>query len=154
MVRFSGWNARCFFPINPEEIRSRFLAVRQLAIDATAKDENGTPKYDPSPRNLWEYLRDRLNDEYELRYFVFDPTRFNAEMISEEGYEPNPLTGRDHSGREILNSAAGMYSLIGSCKLKGIEPEAYLRHILSVLPEWPSNKVAELLPWNVVLTDK
>ncbi|MGF4471827.1 MULTISPECIES: hypothetical protein, partial [Klebsiella] len=24
----------------------------------------------------------------------------------------------------------------------------------SVLPEWPSNKVAELLPWNVVLTDK
>ncbi|WP_425536990.1 hypothetical protein, partial [Klebsiella pneumoniae] len=25
---------------------------------------------------------------------------------------------------------------------------------LSLLPEWPSNKVAELLPWNVVLTDK
>ncbi|WP_462183100.1 hypothetical protein, partial [Klebsiella variicola] len=25
-------------------------------------------------------------------------------------------------------------------------------HILSVLPEWPSNKVAELLPWNVDLT--
>ncbi|WP_373364744.1 hypothetical protein, partial [Klebsiella variicola] len=24
----------------------------------------------------------------------------------------------------------------------------------SVLPEWPSNKVAELLPWNMVLTDK
>ncbi|MGR7526451.1 hypothetical protein ACU6ZM_23875, partial [Klebsiella aerogenes] len=23
---------------------------------------------------------------------------------------------------------------------------------LSVLPEWPSNKVAELLPWNVDLT--
>ncbi|HFP3410644.1 TPA: transposase domain-containing protein, partial [Escherichia coli] len=27
---------------------------------------------------------------------------------------------------------------------------AYLRHILSVLPEWPSNRVDELLPWNVV----
>ncbi|WP_419722364.1 hypothetical protein, partial [Serratia liquefaciens] len=26
--------------------------------------------------------------------------------------------------------------------------------ILSVLPEWPSNKVAELLPWNVDLTNK
>ncbi|WP_158603596.1 transposase domain-containing protein [Escherichia coli] len=33
-------------------------------------------------------------------------------------------------------------------------PEAYLRHILSVLPEWPSNRVDELLPWNVVLTNK
>lgn len=32
--------------------------------------------------------------------------------------------------------------------------EAYLRHILSVLPEWPSNRVDELLPWNVVLTNK
>lgn len=92
-----------FAPCNPE-IRSRFLAVRQLAVDAAPKDENGTPKYDPSPRNLWEYLRDRLNDEYELRYFVLDPTRFNAEMISEVGYEPTSLTGRDRSGREILNS--------------------------------------------------
>ncbi|MFY2980005.1 ATP-dependent endonuclease, partial [Klebsiella pneumoniae] len=36
--------------------------------------------------------------------FVLDPARFNAEMISEEGYEPTPLTGRDRSGREILNS--------------------------------------------------
>ncbi|WP_426637658.1 transposase domain-containing protein, partial [Escherichia coli] len=26
----------------------------------------------------------------------------------------------------------------------GIDPEAYLRHILSVLPEWPSNRVDEL----------
>ncbi|WP_251302210.1 hypothetical protein, partial [Escherichia coli] len=30
----------------------------------------------------------------------------------------------------------------------------YLRHILSVLPEWSSNRVGELLPWNVVLTNK
>ncbi|MFS9544079.1 hypothetical protein Q6295_26715, partial [Klebsiella pneumoniae] len=28
------------------------------------------------------------------------------------------------------------------------------RHILSVLPEWPSNRVDELLPRNVVLTNK
>ncbi|WP_409241134.1 hypothetical protein, partial [Escherichia coli] len=25
---------------------------------------------------------------------------------------------------------------------------------LSVLPEWPSNRVDELLPWKVVLTNK
>ncbi|WP_373565170.1 MULTISPECIES: hypothetical protein, partial [Klebsiella pneumoniae complex] len=24
-------------------------------------------------------------------------------------------------------------------------------HILSVLPEWPSNRVGELLPWNVAI---
>ncbi|EOJ8341877.1 hypothetical protein QM043_10950 [Escherichia coli] len=26
--------------------------------------------------------------------------------------------------------------------------------MLSILPEWPSNRVDELLPWNVVLTNK
>ncbi|WWA64484.1 hypothetical protein V5101_09610 [Escherichia coli] len=26
--------------------------------------------------------------------------------------------------------------------------------MLSILPEWPSNHVDELLPWNVVLTNK
>ncbi|ASL95986.1 hypothetical protein BVG94_25290 (plasmid) [Serratia marcescens] len=35
-----------------------------------------------------------------------------------------------------------------------IHYKSYLRYILSVLPEWPSNKVAELLPWNVDLTSK
>ena len=58
--------------------------------------------------------------------------------------------GSDHGGER----GALLYGLIGTCRLNGIDPEAYLRHILSVLPEWPSNKVAELLPWNVVLTDK
>ncbi|MGC6031482.1 IS66 family transposase [Enterobacter kobei] len=58
--------------------------------------------------------------------------------------------GSDHGGER----GAQLYGLLGTCKLNGIDPEAYLRYILSVLPEWPSNKVAELLPWNVDLTNK
>ncbi|ENU2135137.1 IS66 family transposase, partial [Salmonella enterica] len=58
--------------------------------------------------------------------------------------------GSDHGGER----GALLYGLIGTCRLNGIDPEAYLRHILSELPEWPSNKVAEPLPWNVDLTNK
>ncbi|EFM2173599.1 TPA: IS66 family transposase, partial [Escherichia coli] len=49
--------------------------------------------------------------------------------------------GSDHGGER----GALLYGLIGTCRLNGIDPEAYLRHILSVLPEWPSSRVDELL---------
>nr|WP_249417395.1 transposase domain-containing protein [Escherichia marmotae] len=43
---------------------------------------------------------------------------------------------------------------LGTCRLNSIDLEAYLRHILNVLPEWPSNCVDEHLPLNVALTNK
>lgn len=46
--------------------------------------------------------------------------------------------GSDHGGER----GALLYGLIGTCRLNGIDPEVYLRYILSVLPEWPSNKMA------------
>ncbi|EAB1660151.1 transposase domain-containing protein [Salmonella enterica] len=58
--------------------------------------------------------------------------------------------GNDHGG----NRGTMVYSLIETCKLNGINSETYLRHILSLLPEWPANRVSELLPWNVERTTK
>jgi hypothetical protein len=43
------------------------------------------------------------------------------------------------------------YSLLGTVKLNGINAEAYLRHVLSVIVDHPVNRVDELLPWNVKL---
>ena len=92
-----------YVPIDPAATRARYLELRALALNAAAKSDGGKPLFDPSPRNLREFLRDRLNDEYELRYFVLDPARFNVNMVAEKGYAPALLAGRDRSGRDILN---------------------------------------------------
>jgi transposase len=41
-------------------------------------------------------------------------------------------------------------SLVASCQLHGIEPWAYLRDVLTLLPAWPVNRALELSPklWN------
>jgi len=41
-------------------------------------------------------------------------------------------------------------SLVASCQLHGIEPWAYLRDILTLLPSWPAKRVLDLCPkrWN------
>jgi transposase len=55
------------------------------------------------------------------------------------------FAGSDGGGE----SAAAMYSLIGSAKLNGIDPEGYLRNVLSRIAEHPVNQIDQLLPWNI-----
>jgi transposase len=58
------------------------------------------------------------------------------------------FAGSDAGGER----AAVMYSLVGSAKLNGLDPEAYLRHVLERIADHPINRIEELLPWNVTLS--
>jgi len=53
------------------------------------------------------------------------------------------FAGSDAGGER----AAMFYTLIGTAKLSGVEPEAYLRDVLARIAEHPINHLDALLPW-------
>jgi transposase len=54
------------------------------------------------------------------------------------------FAGSDEGGRR----AAAIYTLVETCKLNGVDPQAWLAHVLARLPDHPARRIAELLPWN------
>jgi len=56
------------------------------------------------------------------------------------------FAGSDSGGER----AAAIYSLIGTAKLNGLDPEAYLREVLTRIADHPINGISELLPWSIL----
>ena len=54
------------------------------------------------------------------------------------------FAGADSGGER----AAAIYSLIGTAKLNGVAPEAWLRYVRAHIADHPVNRVDDFLPWN------
>jgi hypothetical protein len=56
------------------------------------------------------------------------------------------FAGSDAGGER----ATAIYTLLGTAKLNGLDPELYLREVLERIADHPINRISELLPWNLV----
>lgn len=45
--------------------------------------------------------------------------------------------------------AAAIYTVIETCKLNGVEPQAYIAHVIAkIAADWPANRWDQLMPSN------
>jgi transposase len=54
------------------------------------------------------------------------------------------FAGSDAGGHR----AAAVYTLVETCKMNDVDPQAWLADVLARLPDHPASKIADLLPWN------
>jgi transposase len=96
-------------------------------------------------------IRYSLNQEQALRRFLDDGRLPATNNISERqlrrqavGRKNWLFIGSD-DGAEVNTTFS---TLIASCHLNDVEPEAYLREVMCLLPDWPASRVLELAPCN------
>ena len=47
---------------------------------------------------------------------------------------------------QAAQQAAIIYSLLATCKINNVEPFAWLKHVLDIIPDYPANQLKKLLP--------
>ena len=60
----------------------------------------------------------------------------------------NFLFAGSHEGAK---RAAMFYSFFGTCKKNNVNPYEWLKRVLEIIPEYPANKIGDLLPQNLNL---
>ncbi|MBB2931942.1 hypothetical protein FHX59_006416 [Paraburkholderia silvatlantica] len=97
-------------------------------------------------------IRYALNRWPALVYYCADGRAEIDNLIAERALRGVALgrrnfmfAGSDAGGER----AAAMYSLIGTARLNGLDPEAYLHYLIERIADHPVNRIDELLPWNV-----
>ena len=89
--------------------------------------------------NLWPRL---------IRYM--DDGRFYIDNnLIENSIRPVALGRKNYlfaGSHDAAQNAAMMYSFLATCKINNIEPFAWLKEILSIIPDYPANQLHRLLP--------
>jgi len=90
-----------------------------------------------------------LNHWKRLERYLNDPIWHIDNNLVENAIRPIALGRKNYmfaGSHEAAQRAAMMYSFFGTCKINEVEPFAWLRDTLAIIPEHPANRLKELLP--------
>jgi transposase len=111
----------------------------QLKLIPGRSDLAGAIRY---ARSRWDALTRYVDDG---RLEISNNAAENAIRPLKLGAKNWLFLGSDAGG----DRAAIFYTLIRTARLNGLEPEAYLRDVLTRIGEHPINRLDQLLPWNI-----
>ncbi len=78
--------------------------------------------------------------------------RFNIDNnLVENAIRPVALGRKNYlfaGSHEAAQRGAVIYSLIATCQLRGVEPFTWIKNLLDKVPDYPANRLEELLPGN------
>lgn len=121
------------------------LAALKIAFEATLGKISGKS-------SLAQALRYALSRWPSLTRYTTDGRLEISNNAAERAIRPLAVgrknwlfAGSDTGGQR----AATIYTIIETAKLNGLEPEAYLRDIITRIADHPMKKLHELLPWNI-----
>jgi hypothetical protein len=89
--------------------------------------------------NLWDRLK---------RYTEDGRFQIDNNLI-ENSIRPVALGRKNYlfaGSHEAAQYAAIMYSFLATCKINNIEPFNWMKNTLSIIQDYPANKIQELLP--------
>jgi transposase len=93
--------------------------------------------------NLWPRL---------IRYIEDGRLEIDNNLI-ENSIRPIALGRKNYlfaGSHESAGHIAIMYSLLGTCKIRGIEPESWLKQALSIIPDTKDDQLKSLLPGELI----
>ncbi len=134
----------------PQHLALRRDKSRRAMEELHAWLEAEQPKHLPKGP-LGEAIGYALNQWRPLTRFLDDARLPVDNNASERALRPAALgrknylfVGNDHAGQNI----AGLYSLVATCEVNGINPFEYLADVLPRLASHPASQIDELLPHN------
>ena len=136
-----------------ERLKERQLRSKILVEEFFKNIEEALSKL-PQKGSTAKAIRYALNNKEALMRFLEDGKIEIDNNAAERAMRSVALgrknwmfAGSDNGG----NTAATFYTIIETAKLNNVNPWLYLSKVLSIIQDYNSNKLADLLPWNLKL---
>ena len=123
----------------------RYLPLKDEANQQSLFSESRESVKEAASEKVLSYTRNKKGEKGHGRQVL--PSHLPREEVTVG--RKNYLFAGSHDGAKRL---ALFYTLVNNAKSAGLNPETYLREVISRIASYPYHKLDDLLPQNIILT--